>query len=99
MRPEFCEDRADHDIDPVPPLDIELFPLRTGRHAVTTRRDFITLEDQQGLGLGSSQLEHLVERSVQLAFEELGFFTREVRILGTYPADPFRHGAKIDVAK
>ena len=30
------------------------------------------------------------DRGVRLALEELAFFTREVRILGTYPADPFR---------
>ena len=31
------------------------------------------------------------ERNVRLAFEELAFFSREVTVLGTYPADPFRH--------
>ena len=35
----------------------------------------------------------------KFAFEELAFYSRDVRILGTYPADPFRHGARIDVAK
>ena len=30
------------------------------------------------------------DRNVALALEELAFFSREVRILGTYPADPFR---------
>jgi prephenate dehydratase len=29
---------------------------------------------------------------VRLALEELGFFSREVRILGVYPAHPFRRG-------
>ena len=33
---------------------------------------------------------HPAERSVQLAMEELDFFSREVRILGVYPAHPFR---------
>ncbi len=33
---------------------------------------------------------HPEERSTRLALEELGFFTREVRILGVYPAHPFR---------
>ena len=33
---------------------------------------------------------HPADRSVQLAMEELGFFTSEVRILGSYPASPFR---------
>ena len=32
------------------------------------------------------------DRGVRLALEELDFFTREVRLLGTYPADPFRSG-------
>ncbi|MEC7489326.1 MAG: prephenate dehydratase [Pseudomonadota bacterium] len=31
------------------------------------------------------------ERNVSLAMEELNFYTHEVRILGTYPADPFRY--------
>jgi len=33
---------------------------------------------------------HPDSRSVQLAMEELAFFTTEVTVLGTYPADPFR---------
>ena len=33
---------------------------------------------------------HPDQRSVKLALEELSFFSREVRILGVYPADPFR---------
>jgi prephenate dehydratase len=33
---------------------------------------------------------HPDERSVQLAMEELGFFTSQVTVLGTYPASPFR---------
>jgi prephenate dehydratase len=33
---------------------------------------------------------HPDERSVQLAMEELAFFTNEVRLLGTYKASPFR---------
>lgn len=33
---------------------------------------------------------HPKERRVQLAMEELAFFTSEVRVLGTYPASPFR---------
>jgi prephenate dehydratase len=35
---------------------------------------------------------HPDERAVRLALEELGFFSREVRILGVYPASPFRQG-------
>jgi prephenate dehydratase len=35
---------------------------------------------------------HPDQRSVRLALEELGFFSREVRILGVYPAHPFRSG-------
>jgi prephenate dehydratase len=37
---------------------------------------------------------HPDERPVQLAMEELAFFTSEVRILGTYPASPFRAALK-----
>ncbi len=33
---------------------------------------------------------HPDERHLHLALEELRFFTKEVAILGTYPADPFR---------
>jgi len=33
---------------------------------------------------------HPETRSVRLALEELDFFSREVRILGVYPANPFR---------
>jgi len=33
---------------------------------------------------------HTENRAVQLAFEELSFFSREVRILGVYPSHPFR---------
>ncbi len=33
---------------------------------------------------------HPEERSLRLAMEELGFFARDVRILGVYPAHPFR---------
>jgi prephenate dehydratase len=35
---------------------------------------------------------HPDNRSVRLAMEELGFFSREVKILGVYPAHPFRRG-------
>ncbi len=34
--------------------------------------------------------------AVQRAFDELDFFTREVRMLGTYPASPFRRSLKED---
>jgi prephenate dehydratase len=37
---------------------------------------------------------HPNERPVELAMEELAFFTSEVRILGTYPASAFRAGLK-----
>jgi prephenate dehydratase len=33
---------------------------------------------------------HPEQRGLKLAFDELDFFTREVKILGTYPAHPFR---------
>ena len=35
---------------------------------------------------------HPDQRPVRLALEELSFFSREVRILGVYPASPFRRG-------
>lgn len=34
---------------------------------------------------------HPDERSLRLALEELDFFAREVKILGVYPANPFRY--------
>ena len=37
---------------------------------------------------------HPDERPVQLAMEELGFFTDEVTVLGSYPASPFRADLK-----
>jgi prephenate dehydratase len=37
---------------------------------------------------------HPDQRSVRLALEELSFFSREVRILGVYPANQFRAGQK-----
>jgi prephenate dehydratase len=37
---------------------------------------------------------HPAERRVQLAMEELGFFTSEVTVLGSYPASPFRADLK-----
>ena len=36
---------------------------------------------------------HPVDRPVQLALEELSFFSTETRILGTYPASPYRKEA------
>jgi len=36
---------------------------------------------------------HPEDRSLRLALEELRFFTRDVKILGVYPADPAREGA------
>ena len=41
---------------------------------------------------------HPAVRNVRLALEELAFYSREVRILGTYPADRYRFGAKVDEA-
>ncbi|MPY70360.1 MAG: prephenate dehydratase [Alphaproteobacteria bacterium] len=39
---------------------------------------------------------HPEDRPLKLALEELAFFTHEVRIVGTYPADPFRFGGRPD---
>jgi len=41
---------------------------------------------------------HPDDRSVQLAMEELDFYTEEVRVLGTYPASPFRAALKDEAA-
>ncbi|WP_405054261.1 prephenate dehydratase [Telmatospirillum sp.] len=38
---------------------------------------------------------HPDEPSVRLALEELGFFSREVRVLGVYPAHPYRFKARL----
>ncbi|HUU66465.1 MAG TPA: prephenate dehydratase [Methyloceanibacter sp.] len=38
---------------------------------------------------------HPAERRVKLAMEELGFFTSEVTVLGSYPASPFRADLKV----
>ena len=37
---------------------------------------------------------HPSERGLKLALEELAFFTDEMRILGVYPASPFRNGLR-----
>jgi len=37
---------------------------------------------------------HPDDRNLRLALEELNFFSREVRILGVYPADPYRFEAR-----
>ncbi len=37
---------------------------------------------------------HIHESSLQLAFEELGFFAKRVMVLGTYPAHQFRNSLK-----
>jgi len=37
---------------------------------------------------------HPSEWPVKLAMEELGFFTSEVTVLGSYKASPFRAGLK-----
>ena len=33
---------------------------------------------------------HPAQENLRLAFEELAFFSTEIKILGTYKADPFR---------
>jgi prephenate dehydratase len=38
---------------------------------------------------------HPEETNVRLALEELGFFSREMRILGVYPAHPYRFKARL----
>ena len=41
---------------------------------------------------------HPEDRPLRLALEELGFFSREVRVLGVYPGHPFRRLATQGVA-
>ncbi len=41
---------------------------------------------------------HPADRPVQLALEELSFFSSEVRLLGTYPASPYRAEASRRIA-
>jgi prephenate dehydratase len=41
---------------------------------------------------------HPVDRSVRLALEELSFFSSEIKLLGTYPASPYRAEAAARVA-
>jgi prephenate dehydratase len=36
---------------------------------------------------------HPADRPLRLALEELRFFSHEVKILGVYPAHPYRHRA------
>jgi len=40
---------------------------------------------------------HPEQQNVRLALEELSFFSREVRILGVYPAHPYRFKARLSV--
>lgn len=40
---------------------------------------------------------HPTERNVRLAMEELAFFSNEVKVLGTYPASPFRREVETTV--
>ena len=42
---------------------------------------------------------HPENRSVRLAFEELGFFSREVKVLGVFPTHPFRREGWKDPTK
>jgi prephenate dehydratase len=42
---------------------------------------------------------HPDDRGVALALEELGFYSTEVKLLGTYPASPFRQALKLSEAE
>lgn len=55
------------------------------------------LESYVGAGFAVAQFYAEVEGhpespALQLALEELGFYAEEIKILGTYPAHPLRHG-------
>ncbi len=57
---------------------------------MTGRRDLATADS---VAQFYAEIEgHPDQRPVRLAMEELGFFSREVKILGVYPANPFRRG-------
>ncbi|MCI5049008.1 MAG: hypothetical protein MRY32_01565 [Rickettsiales bacterium] len=59
--------------------------------------NIIKLESYMGEGMGElvqffiTFEGHPNERRVQLALEELGFFSQKTKILGVYPADPARY--------
>lgn len=42
---------------------------------------------------------HVDDRSMRLALEELRFFSREVKVLGVYPANPFRQTGMADLGE
>ena len=42
------------------------------------------------VGLSERRSAYFTEAMLKRALEELEFFSRELRILGVYPADPFR---------
>jgi prephenate dehydratase len=37
---------------------------------------------------------HIDDDAMKFAFEELGFFTTDLKVLGVYPASPFRRTGK-----
>ncbi len=60
-----------------------------------TRLESYQLEGSFNATMFYADIEgHPSERPVQLAMEELGFFTSEVIVLGSYKASPFRAGLK-----
>ena len=72
--------------------DVELESARiakVGREAGISDEDMLDLVRVLGRGL-SQVAESLRKIPLKRALEELEFFSREVRILGVYPAHPFR---------
>ena len=58
-----------------------------------TKLESYILDDRFTVAQFYADIEgHTESRPVQLALEELSFFSREVKILGVYPAAPFRSG-------
>ncbi|MEZ5843015.1 MAG: prephenate dehydratase [Hyphomicrobiaceae bacterium] len=56
-----------------------------------TKLESYQLEGQFTATMFYADIEgHPEDRNVQLAMEELGFFSSELKVLGTYPASPFR---------
>lgn len=60
-----------------------------------TKLESYILDDRFTVAQFYADIEgHTESRPVQLALEELSFFSREVKILGVYPADSFRLGGQ-----
>ena len=80
------------------PLHDQLFRCPIGyRHKVNiTKLESYILDGAFTVAQFYADIEgHPDQRPVKLALEELSFFSREVRILGVYPASAFRRDPKL----